>query len=116
PLGDQRLRSAEPIEHVERRRMKGRGARLLAQIRPSLEHHYRHAAADEVGSRHEADRPRACNQHPLLDRHDASGWIKSGAGFRRKTAPAPPGPFPPATSLRRRSLPTGDFGIALTKT
>src|SRR5262249_15662466 len=37
PLRDQRCGGAEPIEHVEGRRMKGRRARFLAQIRPSLQ-------------------------------------------------------------------------------
>jgi len=114
PLRDQRPRGVESIEHVERRRMEGRGARLLAEIRPRLEHRHRHAAADEVGRRHQADRPRARDQHPLLDRHDAFGLGQVRARLSPESATVRSGSYSPATSLRRRSLPTGDFGIALT--
>src|SRR6516165_6658391 len=113
-LRDQRPRGAEPIEHVERRRMEGRGARLLAEIRSRLEYRYRHAAADEVGRRHQADRPRARDQHLLLDRHDAFGPGQVRARLSPESATVSSGSYSPATSLRRRSLPTGDFGIALT--
>ena len=115
-LADQWPRGVEPMEHVERRRMKGRGARLLAQIRPGLEHRHRHAAADEVGRRHQADRPRARDQHPLLGRHDAFELGQVRARLSPESATVRSGSYSPATSLRRRSLPTGDFGIALTKT
>ena len=43
-LRDQRPGGAEPIQHVERRRMKGRGAQLLAEIGAGLEHRHRDAA------------------------------------------------------------------------
>ena len=56
-LRDQRGRGAEPIEHVERGRMERRGARLLAQIGPRLEHRHRQTGVHQVGRRHQTDRP-----------------------------------------------------------
>ena len=67
------------------------------------------AAIDEL-----ADRPRARDQHPLLDRHDAFGLGQLRAKLSPESATVRSGSYSPATSLRRRSLPTGDFGIALT--
>ncbi len=66
-LRDQRCRGAEPIEHVERRRMKRRGAGLLAQIGSGLEHRHRHASLHQVGRRHQTDRSGARDQHTLVD-------------------------------------------------
>ena len=71
PLCDQRLRGAEPVEHVEGRWMKGRGARFLAEIRASLEDGHRHAVAHEVGRRHQTDRPGAGNQDAFFNCHAA---------------------------------------------
>jgi hypothetical protein len=68
-LRDERSRGAEPLEHIERRRMKGRGPRFPAQIGSRLEHRHRHAAAHQIGSRHQPHRPRACNQHPFVHCH-----------------------------------------------
>ena len=60
--------SAAPsaCEHVERRRMERRGARLLAQRRARLEHGDRHAVTHEIGRGHEPDRPRAGDENALL--------------------------------------------------
>ncbi len=77
-LLDQRHRGPEPIEHIEGRRMEGRGARFLAQVGPGLEHRHRHAPAHQVGCGRQAHRPRARNQDPLIDRHAASERTKAG--------------------------------------
>ena len=110
-LRNQRRRGAESIEHIKGRRMKGRGARFLAQVAPGLEHGHGHAAAHQVGRCHQADRPRACNQDPLFDRHDFADQRLLGADI----ATARSGSYSPASSLRRRSLPTGERGIVCTK-
>jgi hypothetical protein len=68
-LRDERFRGAEPIEHIERRRVKGRGARFRPQIGSRLEHRHRHAAPHQIGGRHQADRPRACNQYTFVYGH-----------------------------------------------
>ena len=68
----QRLRGAEPIEHVERRWMKRRRARLLAEVAARLQHGHRHAAAHEVGRRHQTNRSGAGNQHAFFNRHGGS--------------------------------------------
>ena len=65
-LRDQRPGRAEHVQHVERRRMEGRGARFFAQARPFLEHCDRNAGAREVSRGDEADRPRAGDEDPLL--------------------------------------------------
>ena len=53
------------IEHVERRRMKGRGAQLLTQRGAGLDDGDRDAVFDQVGGRHQADRPGARNEDAI---------------------------------------------------
>ena len=80
-LRDQRRGGAEFVEHIERRRMKSRGARFLGQRRASLEHRDRNAAADEIGRRDQADRPGAGDEHPIFNRHRLLHFLAARAGF-----------------------------------
>ena len=66
PLRHQRLGGAERLQHVERRRMEGRGAGFLAELRALLEHGHRHASARQMRGGDEADRPRAGDENPFL--------------------------------------------------
>ena len=65
-LRDQLVCGAERVEHVERRRMEGRGPQLDAQINAGLEHRHRHAMAYQVGRRGEPDRARAGDQDAFV--------------------------------------------------
>src|SRR5262245_66284227 len=47
-LRDHWRRSAERVQHVERRRMEGRGARLLTQVSASLEYGHRPAGPRQL--------------------------------------------------------------------
>ena len=68
-LRDQRRRGAELVEHVEGRRVEGRGAQLLAQVGTGLEHRDRHAVAHETRGRHQSHRPGAGDQDAFLGGH-----------------------------------------------
>src|SRR5215510_922545 len=68
-LRNEGLRGAERLEHIEGRRMEGRSAGLHAEVRAGLEYGHGHAAAHEVGSGDEADRPRAGDQDAIFNGH-----------------------------------------------
>jgi hypothetical protein len=69
PLLDQRLCGAECLEHVQRRRVKSRCTRFVAQVMPGLEHRHRDALACQVRRRHQANRPGAGDQYALRNCH-----------------------------------------------
>ena len=69
PLRDQRRCRAQRLEHVQRRWVKGRCARFLAQVMPGLEHRHRNALACQARRRHQANRPGAGNQYALRNCH-----------------------------------------------
>src|SRR5207302_927099 len=70
---------AEALEHVERRRMKRRRARFLAQMRRCLEHRHRDAAPDELRGRAQAHRPGAGDEDALLELHLRRRLMKSAS-------------------------------------
>jgi len=78
-LRDQRRGGAEFVQHIERWRMKCRGARFLGQRRSDLEHRHRQAVAHEVGRRRQAHRPGAGDEDAFLDRHSFSPLIRASA-------------------------------------
>jgi hypothetical protein len=69
PLRDHRRGGAECIQHVERRRVEGRGARLLAQVRARLEYGHRHAGPRQLRRGDEPDRTGARDQHAIVFVH-----------------------------------------------
>ncbi len=100
-LRDQRRGGAEFVEHIERRRMKSRGARFLGKRRASLEHCDRNATADEIGRRDQADRTGAGDEHAIFNRH------------RLYTS----SPLAPALSARRQKpiMPHARFRLKLSR-
>ena len=82
PLGDQRFGGAERIQHVEGRRMEGRGARFLAQRGTRLQHRHRNAATHQHRSGDEPDRARPDDDQVVLvwSRHPySSSRIRAGS-------------------------------------
>ena len=74
-LGDQGLRGAEFVEHVERRRMESRGARFLAEAGASLEHRHRNALPHQIGRGRKPDRAGAGDEDALFGR-PSFNWHK----------------------------------------
>ncbi len=72
PLRQERLGGAERMQHVERRRMEGRGPQFLAERRALLEHRDRDAGARQMRGGNEADRPGAGDENPLFTQREAS--------------------------------------------
>ena len=72
--------SAAPsvMQHVERRRMEGRGARLLESVGACLEHRHRHAGARQMRRGDEPDRARAGDQDAFV-RSSYAGPTRSAA-------------------------------------
>jgi len=69
PLYDQRVRRAERIQHVERRRMERRGARLPSKLGARFKHRDRHVEPCKVRGSGKPDWACARDQHALVDRH-----------------------------------------------
>src|SRR3546814_3857913 len=59
PLGNQRLRRAQPVEHVERGRMKGRGPEVVGEPGVGFEDEEGDSLLLQQAGRRQSDRPRA---------------------------------------------------------
>ena len=64
PHRQHRLHHAEPVQHVERRRVEGRGAEIIRQVALGLDDGDGDALLRQRRRRHQADRPRPRDQDP----------------------------------------------------